>query len=293
VASLSDRPPGPGNLPGIRRLDARDHTIAAVTVARPRRRLVALSVSLALAFPAPARPDSLHVDVPVDLSITIAAAGGAGILRLLEGDLLPPTCRWCTPGSFDAWAHRTFLWSDPALAGTWSDALQVLVPVGVTAALVVPSLAGGASRRAGEDALLVAEAYAITLLGTEVAKVSAARLRPEAFDGSGPTNTTDSRVSFWSAHTSSTFAAATAAGTVALVRGYESGPWILGLGLAGAATTGYLRMAADAHWATDVLAGAAFGAAVGVAVPLLHRVSDGRVQLVPAPGGVALLGRWP
>ena len=39
-----------------------------------------------------------------------------------------------------------------------------------------------------------------------------------------------------------------AAGTVALVRGYESGPWILGLGLAGAATTGYLRVAADAQF---------------------------------------------
>jgi membrane-associated phospholipid phosphatase len=75
------------------------------------------------------------------------------------------------------------------------------------------------------------------------------------------------------------------------MRGYESAPWILGLGLAGAATTGYLRVAADAHWATDVLAGAAFGAAVGVAVPLLHRVPD--VRLVPAPGGVAVLGRWP
>ncbi|HVI93600.1 MAG TPA: phosphatase PAP2 family protein [Anaeromyxobacter sp.] len=255
---------------------------------------VALAIALALAAPARTPADSLHVDLPVDLSITIGSAVASGVLasHSVESALLPPTCRWCTPGAFDTWARRTFLWSDPSLAATWSDALQAAVPVGVLAALTVPSLVEHAPARAGEDALLVAQAYVITLLGTEIAKVSAARLRPDAFYSSPPGNTVDARVSFWSGHTSSTFAAATAAGTVALVRGYESGPWILGLGLAGAATTGYLRMAADAHWATDVLAGAAFGAAVGVAVPLLHRVSDGRVQLVPAPGGVALLGRW-
>jgi membrane-associated phospholipid phosphatase len=261
-----------------------------------RPRSVRLAVAIAFAFtggfPAQPRADALHVDLPVDLSITAGAAAGAGALRAFERDLLPPQCRWCTPGAFDEWVHGQLLWSDPGQAGTWSDALQVAVPAGAIVALVAPSLVEGAGRRAGEDALLVAEAYAIALLGTEAAKVSAARLRPDAFDGTGPATSLDSRVSFWSGHTSPTFAAATAAGTVARVRGYESWPWIMGVGLAGAATTGYLRVAADKHWATDVLAGAAFGAGVGLAVPLLHRAKDAGVTLLPAPGGAALSIRW-
>jgi membrane-associated phospholipid phosphatase len=251
-----------------------------------------VALALALAPFAVVRADSLHVNLPVDVSITAGAAAGAGLMVLLEPELLPAQCRWCTPGQFDSWAHRTLIWSDPALAGTWSDALQVVVPVGAAAALVVPSLVEGEKRRAGEDALLVAQAYAIALFGTEVAKVSAARLRPDAFDGTGPASARDSRVSFWSGHTSSTFAGAAAAGTVAMVRGYSSWPWIMGIGLAGAATTGYLRVAADRHWATDVLAGVAFGAGVGIAVPLLHRSKDAPVQLIPAPGGLALRGNW-
>jgi membrane-associated phospholipid phosphatase len=251
-----------------------------------------MAIALAVSAPGRARADSFHVDLPVDLSITAGAAAGAGVLRYFEADLLPPTCRWCVPGRFDAWVRGQLVWSDPATARTISDVLQVAVPVGVVAALTVPTLVEGAGRRAGEDVLLVAEAYAITLLGTEVAKVSAARLRPEAYYGTGPTGTLDSRVSFWSGHTSSTFAAATAAGTVALVRGYAAAPWILGLGLAGAATTGYLRIAGDAHWASDVRSGATFGVLVGVGVPLLHRVAPGRVTLLPAPGGAALSVRW-
>jgi membrane-associated phospholipid phosphatase len=51
-------------------------------------------------------------------------------------------------------------------------------------------------------------------------------------------------------------------------------------------------MAGDAHWLTDVLAGAAAGIAVGVAVPkLLHGPEDGSggaAQPLAAPRVVAL-----
>jgi membrane-associated phospholipid phosphatase len=59
-----------------------------------------------------------------------------------------------------------------------------------------------------------------------------------------------------------------------------------------AAGVGYLRVAGDAHWVSDVLAGAAIGGAIGWAVPwTLHRPRSGKgseVQLLPAPGGFAL-----
>ena len=44
-------------------------------------------------------------------------------------------------------------------------------------------------------------------------------------------------------------------------------PRAAGLGVA--AVTGWLRIAADKHYATDVALGAGLGAGVGVAVPLL------------------------
>jgi membrane-associated phospholipid phosphatase len=60
-----------------------------------------------------------------------------------------------------------------------------------------------------------------------------------------------------------------------------------------ASGVGYLRVAGEAHWLTDVLAGAAMGGGVGFAVPwLLHRRRAGArrrgVALLPAAGGFAL-----
>ena len=56
--------------------------------------------------------------------------------------------------------------------------------------------------------------------------------------------------------------------------------------------TGYLRIASDRHYFTDVMAGAVVGTAVGVGVPFLfHRGSNAhRLALVPVatPGVTAL-----
>ncbi len=83
---------------------------------------------------------------------------------------------------------------------------------------------------------------------------------------------------------------AVAAAEVATLRGRRAAPWfwIVGLGLA--TRVGWARMAANAHWLTDVLAGAAVGSAAGVAVPLWvhHRAHGPPVTLRGAPGGLAL-----
>jgi membrane-associated phospholipid phosphatase len=57
-----------------------------------------------------------------------------------------------------------------------------------------------------------------------------------------------------------------------------------------AATTGYLRIAGDEHHLTDVLAGAAAGTAVGIALPrLLHgREGSGAVSVAPLAGPLSL-----
>jgi membrane-associated phospholipid phosphatase len=231
------------------------------------------------------------VDAPHDLRseavVASSAAAAALLVHLLQPELVAPRCRWCEPDRFDRWAHDRLRWERPERAVLPSDLLQLAVPLGAAAWLAAPA-ARGDGRRALEDLAVVAEAYAVSVLGTELAKVAASRLRPRAADGTGPSGAVAERVSFWSGHTSSVFAAAAATGTVLRLRGDERWPWVMGAGLALAAATGWLRVAADRHWATDVLAGAAFGAAVGLALPPLE-FGGGAVRLVPAPGGLALV----
>jgi membrane-associated phospholipid phosphatase len=52
----------------------------------------------------------------------------------------------------------------------------------------------------------------------------------------------------------------------------------LGVGLAGSALIGVARVAAGSHFPTDVLVGAAAGAAIGIAIPALH---DAGVSVSP------------
>jgi membrane-associated phospholipid phosphatase len=127
------------------------------------------------------------------------------------------------------------------------------------------------------DLLLVAEATALAADLTQAVKYAVGRQRPRTLHApAGQARGPDDDLSFWSGHTSLAFSLVASAGTVSTMRGYPSAPWIWGGGAALAAGVGYLRMAGDAHWLTDVLAGAAAGIAVGVAVPkLLHGPEPG------------------
>jgi membrane-associated phospholipid phosphatase len=77
--------------------------------------------------------------------------------------------------------------------------------------------------------------------------------------------------------------------TVASMRHYRWAPVIWAVGLLGAATVGYLRIAADQHYFTDVLVGAVAGSSIGFAVPYgLHR-GPSALAVSPVPGGGAML----
>ena len=65
------------------------------------------------------------------------------------------------------------------------------------------------------------------------------------------------------------------------------------VGFGAAALTGWLRVASDRHWLSDVAAGAAIGTGTGLVVPwLAYQPAEGpppAVTLLPAPGGLALV----
>jgi membrane-associated phospholipid phosphatase len=137
----------------------------------------------------------------------------------------------------------------------------------------------------------------------KIIKYGAARERPfvHALPAEAKPHTDrpwDNNLSFYSGHTSFAFALATSAGSVATLRGYRWAPAIWAVGLVAATTVGYLRIAADRHWFTDVLTGAVAGTAVGVGVPYLfhRRRGEHRIALVPLAdadhAALVLSGIW-
>jgi membrane-associated phospholipid phosphatase len=119
-------------------------------------------------------------------------------------------------------------------------------------------------------------------------KVAAARERPYVHftDDRG----SEDNLSFPSGHTSRAFALATSAAVIAHARGYRSERLIWAGGMTLAAMTGYLRIAADRHYVTDVVTGAALGVTAGLTVPLLMRRTN--VQVTATRTGIAFAGAW-
>jgi membrane-associated phospholipid phosphatase len=226
----------------------------------------------------------LRTEARVDVPVTVGAAGLWLGLELFEGALAPSSCRACDrnpDGSEaldapDAAARAAVRWNDPGAAAIASNLTGfVLAPVASLGMATIAAAADDRSREAPANALVIAEAVAIAGTLDQIAKLLVARQRPFAHfrepAGPGPRDP-DENLSFYSGHTSLAFSLAVASGTIASMRGYRLAPVVWVTSLPVALMTGYFRIAADKHYLTDVLAGAVFGSAVGLVVPLLfHR----------------------
>ena len=227
--------------------------------------------------PAALRPlsrDQLAIDLRVDVPVTGALGVAALTLTLTESKLGPHQCRWCEPrlNALDS-AGRDARWKGHEKAADWmADATAYVVGPGIAFGLVSWAAAKeGGLRQVTVDDLVILEAMAITAATVSGVKYAAARRRPYVRDrAAGSATGGDDNLSFPSGHTSLAFSIATASGTVATLRGYRVAPWVWGAGMTVAAFTGYLRLAADKHYASDAIVGAAIGSLVGWAVPYLH-----------------------
>lgn len=250
--------------------------------------------------------NELRYSLAIDLPVTIAAAGWLIGSEAGKQDLVPHACVICEIGSngsdhlngFDAYFRQAFARRDNAPADVTSNVLGY----GVAPLSAITLLALAAQRDDGSlqntpvDLLLTAEATLLSMDLNQVVKFLVPRERPylhfaDADARQGP-QSAESRVSFYSLHTSATFALAVSAGTIAELRGYSIAPLIFGSGLLLGATTGYMRMAADKHYMSDVLVGAGMGSLIGFVVPYtFHRPLPGNLRLSgsPLPGG-GLLG---
>src|SRR5512138_733947 len=187
---------------------------------------LAALLAVALAVPAPDAAPGLRVDERADVAVTAAAVALAAALALPR--LTPAHCRVCGYGAIDDETREAVVWKDPAAARATSDVLaNVVIPVGALAALALAGRAeGGGLRDFADDGLVVLESAAIAQVLCAASKDAFARARP---NGSGNT-------SFYSGHTSLAFSVATAAATVATIRGYRTAPWMWAIGLTLAAS---------------------------------------------------------
>jgi membrane-associated phospholipid phosphatase len=251
---------------------------------------------------APPAPEADRAGVPVsiyrldlawDIPVSVVAAAGIIVPYALTDSLIHPRCPCSVsevPG-FDRWAigHA----SDTAdTLSTITAGLAMVAPLAVDLADVGPSTPFL------EDSAVLAETLLVNGALTTLAKYTVQRPIPRVYSPALPavvSSPADYR-SFYSGHTSTTFAALTTMSmTWTLRHGGAWWPWVV-TGVVGSSVA-LERVLAGRHFPSDVLVGAAAGTLVGLAVPWLHeraRLGPGIVDLEPAAGGAMLAwqGHW-
>ena len=230
---------------------------------------------------------ALRHDVTLDVSVT---AGLAATLItwgvLIKPSLAAPTCTICDPANGKVNGVDDFFRSSLRLDGTAPGAASDILAYGVAplsgiALAILTPLADRRGDEAALDVLLVLEASLTFAVVQQGLSAMLPRERPQVHGSQGDARARavqkrSSFESFPAGHNGEAFAIAAAGGTVATMRGYRLAPlvWISGGLLAGVIS--YLRIAADRHYFTDVVTGAALGIGIGIGVPLLfHRPENG------------------
>ena len=203
-----------------------------------------------------------------------AVIGGLGLgALLLEVVVKPPsTPRWSSPILFDEGARNALRAGSEAgrsRAATASDIGYLGLPIyaiGVEAGLVT-WLGKDKGDAALQLALINAEALGINALLSRVTQKTVGRARPDAQPGE-PDNT-----AFFSGHTSTAFTVASALcvqHSRLEIYGNVGDKIVCPAAMTVAATTGLMRIVADRHWASDVIAGAILGTVMGAGVSWAH-----------------------
>jgi membrane-associated phospholipid phosphatase len=258
-------------------------------------------LAAALLWPKAAASEPVEVVWSDDVPVTVTLLAGWLVLSALQDEIVGHDCAWCGgPGPADRAVRGALLAPAPRDANTASNVmLFAAAPAfSLAASLITARLAGDSRIVFAEDVLLAAESFALAGLVTGLVKISVRRTRPYVhYGGDDPLYSEHSVdvTGFFSGHSSLAASVAASTATLAFLRGRASAPWIALAGGAVAVTTGMLRIAADRHYLSDVLAGLALGTAVGILVPVLHALPLGRskkvaLTLSPAPGGLGVSG---
>ena len=208
--------------------------------------------------PAPPKLTQLGYDWTVDGIATGALAVSTVTLLLLDKQLAPLQCKWCVPGTIDGNLSTSAMWGNPGAANTLSTVMEVAVPIGVMGFGLLQAYRLADPASGWSDVLLITEATSLAMLANVIVKYSVGRARPYVWQGNPDLypSAAEANVSFFSGHVTFVFAVVSSASTLFFMQDMPGAPWVLGVGLAAAAFTGYLRIAADQHYLSDVLVSA-------------------------------------
>jgi len=258
-----------------------------------------LAPLLLLATLLTSEPKPLEWNPKVHPALMIALGSFWAVTEIgVKDALVPPGCRWCATNGFDDGIRKSLVWGNTGSADTLSNVGLVLTPV------LLMALDGWLTWSSGGDwkdwvldVTLMMEASFAAVAVSQTTKFIAGRERPFVSSLSPAQKAAtaapdDNDLSFFSGHATFTAAFAASAGAIALLRGYHH-PWLSWLlGGAMSLATGFLRIAADKHYFTDVATGWVVGAGIGLAVPLLFHSPDSPVTVAPGPNGIGVAGRW-
>ncbi len=243
-------------------------------------------------------------DLRVELPITAALAGVVVGFRLLRDDLEPSHCRLCdgAPGhvnAVDGWFRDSFRHRNSGPANITSYALAFGAAPLAAAGLTL--FAASKDQRTNEvvvDIVAIAEGGLTAMLVTEVVESTVLRQRPyvhaiaDAKQRDAVVAETGAFHSFPAGHVVEAFGLATAAGVVASTRGYRYAPLVWAGGMAIGFATMYTRIAADRHYFSDAVAGAAIGSLTGGMVPLLFHQRRVAFSATPIAHGQMVNVGW-
>jgi membrane-associated phospholipid phosphatase len=241
-----------------------------------------------------ARPRrSVHVPLTIGLGVAYFLAEGP-----FKAPLSADTCTWCGPVLVDDGVRDALRWDATGQAYALSNLTGFVgAPLFALGSIGLAAHDDGRFGNWFDDGLIIAESAAIAGVLNFTVKALTARERPFVHqlapeDKPRTPHPQDNNQSFYSGHSTLAMALAVSTGTVATMRGYDWAPFLWGGGVAIALSTGYLRIAADRHWSSDVLTGWATGAVIGYAVPrFLHR-KDREVTPLISPTTVGVAVRW-
>lgn len=228
----------------------------------------------------------------LDVSLTLGGAGlGAwGFLR--EKNMDPLTV--AELAALDPSQVNPF---DRMATDFFSDRVDFASDLTLIAGAMAPFalLAGDQPRQEMKTVgLMLLEGYLWTEAFTSISKSVFQRIRPYAYNPAAPASLkvkSDARASLISGHSSFTafgsFFAAQLFQDYYPESKWKPAVWVGAATLSGA--TAYLRVRAGRHFPTDVLAGYAVGAAVGVLMPRLHHKKEGSyLTVAPTLNGIGL-----
>ncbi|UCD24099.1 MAG: phosphatase PAP2 family protein [Gemmatimonadota bacterium] len=185
---------------------------------------------------------------------------------------------------------------DRSATEEWSTGADMASDLLVLTLIASPAVMAVAESQSG-GRLTLGVMYAETILlnngVVQLLKGVTERTRPFAYNDDPEIpqekkEQTNTRRSFPSGHTANAFAAAVFLGSTYSKLHPESSArkWIWAGSLTAATAVGYFRYKAGKHFPTDIITGAAIGAAFGYIVPKLHET--GVVYVSPVEGGAAL-----